>query len=236
VEPVSKEWDARADQWRAWARGPDLEVYRWYRDHFFDRIVPAPGRATLEIGCGEGRVARDLVARGHAVTAVDVSPALVAAAADADPASRYLTAAAEALPFEAGAFDLAVAYNSLMDVDDMPAAVREAARVLEPGGRLAVCVTHPLENAGRFAADEDGAPFVIEGSYLGTRRFEVVAERDGLSMEFGGRAYDLETYFSALEAAGFVVERLVEPAPSSPRETRWNRVPMFLMLRCRLPA
>jgi len=233
---VSKEWDARADQWRAWARGPDLEVYRWYRDHFFDRIVPAPGRATLEIGCGEGRVARDLVARGHAVTAVDVSPALVAAAADADPASRYLTAAAEALPFEAGAFDLAVAYNSLMDVDDMPAAVREAARVLEPGGRLAVCVTHPLENAGRFAADEDGAPFVIEGSYLGTRRFEVVADRDGLSIEFGGRAYDLEAYFSALEAAGFVVERLVEPAPSSPRETRWNRVPMFLMLRCRLPA
>ncbi len=231
---MSKGWEDRSDQWLAWARGPGLDLYRRYRDHFLDRIVPGPGRATLEVGCGEGRVARDLIARGHTVTAVDVSPALVASAADADPAGRYLVAIAEALPFEAGAFDLVVAYNSLMDVDDMPAAIREAARVLARGGRFAVCVTHPIENAGRFAADDDAAPFVIDGSYLGTRRFEVVAERDGLSMEFAGWAYDLEIYFAALESAGFVVERLSEPAPRSERASRWGRVPMFLMLRCRL--
>ena len=36
-----------------------------------------------------------------------------------------------------------VAYNSLMDVADMPGAVAEAARVLQPGRPLCICVTHP---------------------------------------------------------------------------------------------
>jgi ubiquinone/menaquinone biosynthesis C-methylase UbiE len=94
--------------------------------------VPEPGAATLEVGCGEGRVVRDLVARGHRVTGLDASPTLVSAAAQADPASRYVVGRAEALPFDDGAFELVVAYNSLMDVEDMPVAVSEAARVLAP--------------------------------------------------------------------------------------------------------
>ena len=230
---MSKGWDDRADRWIAWARSP-VDAYWRYRDFFFERIVPASGRATLEIGCGEGRVARDLAARGHAVTAVDASPELVDSAVVADASSRYLVATAEALPFDVGTFDLVVAYNSLMDVDDMPAAIREAARVLEPSGRLAVCVTHPLADAGRFAASDGAETFVISGSYLGTRRFEGAYERDGLSMDFSGWAYDLEAYFAAFESAGLVVERLIEPVPSPLEDAKWARVPMFLMLRCRL--
>ena len=126
-------FEERAQGWLAWARTPGHDAYWTYRDAFF-ALVPAPGAATLEVGCGEGRVARDLVARGHRVTGLDASPTLLRAAAEADPASRYVEGPAEALPFEDGAFDLVVAYNSLMDVADMPAAVREAARVLAPGG------------------------------------------------------------------------------------------------------
>ena len=53
-----------------------------------------------------------------------------------------------------------------MDVDDLPSAVAEAARVLEPGGRLCACVTHPINDAGRFETDDPDARFVIDGSYL----------------------------------------------------------------------
>ena len=53
-----------------------------YRDAFF-ALVPAPARATLEIGSGEGRVARDLAGRGHRVTGVDLTPALARLAAEA---------------------------------------------------------------------------------------------------------------------------------------------------------
>jgi ubiquinone/menaquinone biosynthesis C-methylase UbiE len=166
----NEEWEREAESWIAWARTPGHDAYWLYRDAFFE-LVPPAGRATLQVGCGEGRVPRELAARGHLVTAIDASPTLVAAASEAHAEGRYLLADAAALPFEDGAFDLVVAFNSLMDVQDMPGAVREAARVLAAGGRLCVCVTHPLADAGDFVRREAGAPFVIAGSYFGRRRF-----------------------------------------------------------------
>jgi SAM-dependent methyltransferase len=228
------DWEREAANWLAWARTPGHDVYWHYRSAFFE-LVPPAGSATLEIGCGEGRVARDLAARGHRVTGVDAAPTLLEAAAEAHPEGRYLLADASELPFEDASFDLVVAYNSLMDVQDMPGAVREAARVLRPRGHLCVCVTHPLADAGRFAAEEDDAPFVIAGSYLESRRFEGRFERDGLEMTFRGWSYPLETYSRALEAADLHIEALREPPmpDGDADQARWRRVPMFLMFRAR---
>jgi SAM-dependent methyltransferase len=229
-------WEWQAEAWLAWARTPGHDSYWHFRDLFFDAIVPAPGRLTLEVGCGEGRVARDLARRGHTVVALDASPTLVARAA-ADPTGRYLVADAAALPFPDGSFDAVVTYNSLMDVADMPAAVAEAARVLAPGRPLCVCVTHPTADAGKFQSKDPDAPFVIPGSYLGRHRFEGVFQRDGLEITFAGWRYSLEEYASALEDSGLVIERLREPAaPASalaarPGYERWQRLPNFLHLR-----
>ena len=136
-------WEEEARGWIAWARTPGHDAYWEYSPRFFE-LVPPAGRATLELGCGEGRVARDLQDRGHRVTGVDSSPTLLDAASSADPDGEYVVADAASLPFSDATFDLVVAYNSLMDIDDMPGAVREAARVLRPGGLLAFCATHPL--------------------------------------------------------------------------------------------
>jgi SAM-dependent methyltransferase len=220
-------FEEHAQGWLSWARTPGHDAYWIYRDAFF-ALVPAPGAATLEVGCGEGRVARDLVARGHRVTGLDASPTLLHAAAEADPGSRYVEGAAEALPFDEHAFDLVVAYNSLMDVVDMPAAVREAARVLVPGGRLCACITHPMQTAATWD-DEDDAPLVISEAYLDARRMEVAVERDGLHFTFGGWCFPLEAYARALEVAGLLIEAIREPA--DPAGGRWARVPMFLMWR-----
>ena len=221
----------------AWARTPGHDSYWYFRDSFFDEIVPAPGRRTLEVGCGEGRVARDLAARGHRVVALDASPTLAAAAAAADPAGRYLAADAAALPFPDESFDLVVAYNSLMTVDDLPAAVAEAARVLERGRPLCVCVAHPTTDAGRFQSLEPDAPFVIPGGYLGHHRVEDPVSCDGLEMTFTGWRHPLESYARALEDAGLLIDRLREPpappgaADARPSDERWRRLPMFLHLR-----
>jgi SAM-dependent methyltransferase len=199
--------------------------------------VPGPGWRTLEIGCGEGRVARDLARRGHTVVPLDTSPTLVRSAKGADPAGCYLLADAASLPFHDASFDLVVAYNSLMDVSDMPAVIAEAARVLRPGRHLCVSVTHPLSDAGSFAGQQPDAPFSIPGAYLGRRRFEGTFERDGLQMTFHGWSYPLEDYARALEAAGLLVEMIREPAASEaavsqhPSFRRWQRLPMFLQLR-----
>jgi SAM-dependent methyltransferase len=182
-------------------------------------------------------VARDLARRGHTVTAVDAAPTLLSYAQEADPIGRYLVADAAALPFSAETFDIVVAYNVLMDIQDMPGAVREAARVLAPGGRFCICVTHPLHDVGRFAGREEDAAFTISGSYLGRRPYKGTVEQDGLRMTFRGWCYALEEYARAIEEAGLCIDRLREPAAPAQAVAqraswrRWQRVPMFLHLR-----
>lgn len=119
-------WEEEAANWIAIARDPD-DSYWFYRDAFFE-LLPEPGERTLEIGCGEGRVMHDLAERGHRAVGVEVSPTLLDAAREADPRGEYVLSDAASLPFANESFDLAVAYNSLMDIDEMATAVREAWR------------------------------------------------------------------------------------------------------------
>jgi ubiquinone/menaquinone biosynthesis C-methylase UbiE len=226
-------WEAEAENWVRWARTAGHDAYWYYRDAFFDLIVPRPGRATVEVGCGEGRVTRDLVERGHKVVAVDGSTTLLRYALDADTSGRYLLADAPALPLGDASVDMAVAYNSLMDFDDLPGAVGEIARVLEPGAAFCICIVHPILDAGAFAGDAYDAPYVLRDSYFGTKRFdETVVKRD-VTMRFRGWSHGLEAYFAALSGAGFVVDALREPVPTTRSDdyVRWYRYPMFLHLR-----
>ena len=231
-------WERNALAWASFTRGPEPDAYPDFAPRFF-AFLPPPGRATLEVGCGEGRVCRDLRARGYAPVGIDGSPTLLGLAQEADPGGEYLLADAADLPFDDGAFDLVVAYNVLMDVDDLQATVAEIARVLEPAGRLAACVTHPILDAGDFVERRADAPFVIEGSYLEHRPFRATFRRNGVDMPFAGWAYPFEAYFDAFERAGLVVEAMrevgvpPEAIERDPAEGRWLRIPNFLWLRAR---
>ena len=241
ADDMRSAWEVSAPGFIAWARAPDHDTYwRGHRDLFLE-LVPPPGRLTLDIGCGEGRLARDLAALGHRVVGIDGSPTMVEHARAADPSIEVHLADAAALPLADASADLAVAFMSLRDIDDAAGAIREAARVLEPGGRLCACITHPLADAGRWESREPDAAFVVEGSYFGRRRFEGTFMRDGLEITFRGWCYPLEEYARALEDAGFLVEALREPpAPESearadPSAERWRRVPNFLCFRAYRP-
>ncbi len=230
-------WENEAESWAEWARTPEHDSYWHFNRAAFLALVPLPGGRTLDLACGEGRVARDLTALGHAVVGVDSSPTLVRLAEEADARSKYVVGDAAALPFEAASFDLVIAFNSLMDLDDIPAGVREGGRVLRAGGRFCISVTHPLNDAAAFTSEATDAPFVVTGSYFARERFQETLERDGLRMTFNSQAHPLEDYAGALQEAGFVVEAMREPVPDDglcerePRYRRWRRVPMFLHLR-----
>ena len=201
-----------------------------YRDSFFGLLPSAPA-AVLEAGCGEGRVTRDLRARGYEVTGLDVAPTLVGAARDADPSGTYVVGDAAALPFGDASFDLVVSYNSLIDVDDMPAAVAEAGRVLRPGGCFCACVPHPFSGAGEFESSADDAPFVVAGSYLLEADDELVSDREGIVFRFASRRFPLESYSRALESGGLALEALREPPLPGADSHRRTRVPLFLLWR-----
>lgn len=233
---LSEAWEKAAAGFTAWARAPMHDSYwRFHRDQFLE-IVPGPGRLTVDIGCGEGRLSRDLKALGHTVVGVDASPTMVGNARQADPSIEVHLADAATLPLADSAADLAIAFMSLQDIGDMPGTIREAARVLEPGGRLCLAIVHPLNSAGSFRGEEPDSPFVIAGSYLEPFRYTDEVERDGLAVTLTSDHRPLEAYFEALAAASFLVERLREhPVPDEaigrPRQRRWQRLPLFLHIR-----
>jgi SAM-dependent methyltransferase len=209
-------WAAQADAWAAWAdAGHEDDVLPLFLD-----LLPAPPRRTLDIGCGEGRVTRELRRRGHDATGVDVAERLVELAGARDTGGDYRVAGVENLPFEDASFDLVVAFNVLMNVDDPARAVDEARRVLGAGGHLCASIVHPIASAG----DWDGDVFSIH-DYLRERPYE---DRVG-DVVFANVHVPLETWSRWLEAAGFVVETLRE-VPRA-RLRGWNRLPMFLFVR-----
>jgi len=229
-------WDEQAANFVAWARRPEHDSYwHFHRDAFLE-VVPPSGRRTLDLGCGEGRLSRDLKALGHDVVGVDRSPTMLAAGRAADAEIETHLADAASLPFADGSFDLVVAFMSLQDIDDFEGAIREAGRVLEPGGKFCMAIVHPLSSAGRFVADDADSPFTISGSYLDPYYYADDLLRDGLELTLVSAHRPLQAYAEAVANAGLLIELLREPpvpdhALRKPNGKRWQRLPLFLHLR-----
>ncbi len=119
------------------------------------------GARTLDVGCGPGLYARALLDRGMAVTAVDLSEGMVAAAAAAG-ITRTGVADAQALPFPDRPFDRIVAAHMMYHLPDRAAGAAELARVLRADG-VALVVTNGAGHLGELrsamgAAGGIGAP------------------------------------------------------------------------------
>jgi ubiquinone/menaquinone biosynthesis C-methylase UbiE len=220
VQGQARAWEAVAERWARLVRrdtphDDNLEA--------FLELLPPPGRALLDLGCGEGRLSRRLSPLGYRVVGIDASPTLVRLAREADPVGDYRVADASVLPLDDASFDLVVAFMSLQDMDDSHGAVREAARVLESGGRLCISIIHPLWSAAEV--DESGGRLTI-------RRYLATIPHVRPVMRVPSVHRPLEAYFGALEAVGLLVEALRElPAP----DKLASAVPVFLHLRAVKP-
>jgi hypothetical protein len=118
-----------------------------------DELLDVRGRDVLDVGCGEGWLARRLAAAGARVVGLDpLSFALERARGyeSSDRRPRYVEGAAEALAFPDSSFDVVIFFNSLHHVapGSMDAALAEAARVLRPDG--VVYVQEPLAQGPAF--------------------------------------------------------------------------------------
>jgi SAM-dependent methyltransferase len=230
-------WEAEARNWIAWATTPGHDSYwQFHRDVFLSGLPPPPARV-VDVGCGEGRLPRDLKRLGYEVVGIDGSPALVAAARAADPAGHYEVGDAAELPLADASADVVTAFMSIQDLDDIDGALREVARVLVPGGRLRSAIVHPINSAGRFPTREQDAVFEIRDSYFEERRTNDTFVRDGITMTFASQHRSLERVARAILDAGLLIDHVAEVADlADPPGSPWQRLPLFLHLGALKPG
>ncbi|WP_199442381.1 class I SAM-dependent methyltransferase [Umezawaea beigongshangensis] len=141
----------------------DLVTARRYREHvepisspFVQLLVQfggaVEGSSVLDLACGPGFVAlaaAEHVGPGGRVVGVDADPAMIEAAVEsaADGRVEWVVARADALPLPDDSIDVVLCQQGAQFFPDLPAALREAARVLRPGGRLAATVWAPVQRS-----------------------------------------------------------------------------------------
>jgi SAM-dependent methyltransferase len=226
-------WEASAQAWIA-SMG---DVGDFSRQYVLDPPMLARVRQrgfmrALDVGCGEGRFCRLLHAEGVATVGVEPSPSLRRAALARDPAGDYVEAVAERLPFPAESFDLVVCYLTLIDIDDIDAAIAEAVRVLKPGGSLLIANLNSFNTAGVWRESADGARVFVLDNYLAERR--EWANWSGISVQNWHRPFS--RYMRPLLDAGLRLIYFDEPAPVGGNETiaaRYRRSPWFHIMEWR---
>jgi SAM-dependent methyltransferase len=211
-------WDEHASWWkRTFTKGADPE--------YDGEIIPIVVRELsgchriLDIGCGEGQVARALAdagSGGRAPVVVGLDPSYLQirnALAEPHAGVSYLQGGGERLPFPDAVFDGAFCCLSIEHADDPDAVLAEAARVLVPGGRFLLLINHPIHQGPDSGFIDDrilGERYWRVGPYL--RESVIVEEVDAdVSIPFSHRP--LHRYINPLAAKDVVMTAMFEPPP-----------------------
>lgn len=215
-----------------WAHGAAYEAYvgRWSRavaQAFVPRLGLPDGGRWLDVGCGTGALAEAILAHaGPAeVVGIDASEGFVAHARERLPDARlrFEVGDAQALPFAAGRFDAAVSGLVLNFLPDPPAALAEMARVVRPGGTVAVYVWDYAEGMQLMryfwdaaAALDPAAHDLDEGRRFPVCRPEPLERlfRDAALRDVAVQAIEVPTEFRDFDDYWAPFEGAQGPAPS----------------------
>ncbi len=237
-------------------------VADWYEEHLAEGgtyqetviapntlrlLAPAKGKPILEIGCGEGYFTRLLKKEGHSVVGSDISSELIQRARAHEDQISYHTAPAERLAFASdNIFAAVLAILTLQNMERVELALMEAARVLQPRGRMVMVLNHPAFRIPKHSSW--GFDNVAQVQY---RRVDTYlsAVREKINMEPGRKSgasahtfsfhRSLQDYSKALRVAGFAITRLEEwispkksePGPRAVAEDRARKeFPLFLAI------
>ncbi|HTP23381.1 MAG TPA: class I SAM-dependent methyltransferase [Solirubrobacteraceae bacterium] len=116
-----------------------------------DAAAIRDGTSLLDLGCGDGAFCAFAARRGAIVHGLDAEPDAIARALEAVPDADFRLGLMESLPWAHSSFEVVTAFDAVQYALDPKLALIEAARVLRPDGRLAVCKWGPPEANEFFA-------------------------------------------------------------------------------------
>jgi len=240
-------WDAISKSYqeeRFGDRFGDRLMWSWRLSEDDVRILDdVRGRRVLVLGCGGGQDVVALAKLGAVAVGIDQSKEQIAYARKyalrhgIEGNASFVEGTVEDLSrFDDESFDLAVSSHALNYVERIEDALREAHRVLRGGGSLAIAVSHPFNT---MLGDEP--PPRIERSYFNQRSDWPWVFEGGVSADFRQWFWTISEWFDMLTAAGFAVERIVEPredglpaAAGDKLDDRWlSLVPYTLIIKAR---
>ena len=182
----------------------------------YERLGVRPGERLLDLGCGFGRHSYEALKRGAEVIACDLARpeveqvrnlarVLVSAGEIGETAlAAPVQANALSLPFDDESFDKVIASEVLEHIDDDESAFAELARVLRPGGRLAVTIPSWLAETVCWKLSSDYHAPAVPGGHVRVYRLPEVRRKlsaAGLSAGRHHRAHALHTPFWWLRCA-----------------------------------
>ncbi|HWQ67605.1 MAG TPA: class I SAM-dependent methyltransferase [Methanospirillum sp.] len=114
---------------------------RQYYDHIAEAVINKIGTGghLLDIGCGTGLFIRRYLPFGGKVTGIDISQGMIQRAGPVFPEVRFLVGNAEFLPFQENSFDAISSLLAFSYLTKPEISLADCRRVLNPGGRIAVC-------------------------------------------------------------------------------------------------
>ena len=131
-----KLWSIAPAFWSKYFEPWFLPVYR----NVLEQLDLKKGEMLLDAGCGSGLFSHLAIKSRAEVTGVDAAPGLLEIARERNPGFSFLEEDLEALPFAADSFDVVTGFNSFQYAGSFDQALREAKRVLKPGGKLALVI------------------------------------------------------------------------------------------------
>ncbi|MGN9841500.1 class I SAM-dependent methyltransferase [Nonomuraea sp. H19] len=216
------------------AKNADTSPYNAYTDRpaMLQLAGDVSGARILDVGCGAGHYAAELSARGAQVVGIEGSATLLrhAQARVNGQAELLLHDLEEPLGFAADAsFDGVVCALVYEHVRNRVQLLGELRRVLRPGGWLLVSTTHPTADWRHFG-----------GSYFSHDWRDLPLGDSGLSIHY--QRMPLETFLGELLAAGFLLEQLIEPRPTTNLRDideaaydKLHQAPCFLAVKLQRP-
>ncbi len=210
-------WNAMGDEWFELAQTGESRIC-FIMPAMLGFLGDVRGLRILDLGCGEGGYSRELAARGAQLVSVDCSAKAIeyaSALAEKENLSieHYIRNSNDLFGIEAQQFDIVLCSMMLMDCEDLDGTLREAARVLKPGGRLFASVLHPCFDGnhdtgiGRQGSGVDRQVVVM--NYFEPREWEAPLWRGTIPVIWRHRT--MEEYVKAFVKAGLTIVDLNEP-------------------------